>query len=213
MSDDAGWLAAGSSSTDEVRAYYEALASEYDATLERWGYTAPDHAAELTLAALGDATSAAHVLDAGCGTGLVGAALRRAGFGGRLTGVDVSAASIDVAAERKVYGTLDVADLQQALDSGDDAYDAVVCVGVLTYLPDLLRVWGEFCRVVRPGGVVVCTHRDDLWRARRADEALHTLEGDGRWTITHLSEARPYLPQHTDFGDAILVRFLVGRVR
>ena len=47
-----------------------------------------------------------HVLDAGCGTGLSGKALHAAGFR-RLTGIDISQASLDVAAQAGVYERLD----------------------------------------------------------------------------------------------------------
>ena len=37
----------------------------------------------------------------------------------------------------------------------DHSVDAVVCVGVMTYLPDVEQVWREFARVARAGGLVV----------------------------------------------------------
>ena len=210
---DGGWLASGGTSSEDVLAYYESLASDYDATLDSWGYTAPQRAADLLLSALRSDSTDRHMLDAGCGTGLVGRALRDAGFTGRLSGIDVSPQSLQLAHRRGVYDELGEGDLQRPLTAEDDTYDGVVCVGVLTYVPDVLAAWAEFCRVVRPGGAIVCTQRDDLWRSRRTDAALHALEADARWTVTHLSGGQPYLPDHADFGDEILVRYVVARVR
>ena len=95
--------------------------------------------------------SAWTVLDAGCGTGLAGQALRDAGFGGRLLGVDLSPTRSRWRAARGIYDELVLGDLQQPLPYRDDSVDAVVCVGVLTYVPDVAAIWGEFCRVDATG--------------------------------------------------------------
>ena len=210
---DHGWLVSGSTSTDDVRSYYDEQAATYDSTLASWGYDAPARVAELLLQSLPNVGPPQTVLDAGCGTGLAGQALRDAGFGGRLVGVDISSDSIALAVERGIYDELIEGDLQQPLPYHDDGVDGVVCVGVLTYLPDVATIWDEFCRVTRPGGVIVMTQRDDVWRERRCNEVLHAMERDGRWTVIHLSPPASYLPGNVDFGDEILVRYLAARVR
>ena len=212
MPDD-GWLVSGSTATDEVREYYDAQAATYDTTLASWGYEAPAHVAALLMQRLPDDGASRTVLDAGCGTGLVGQALRDAGFHGTLLGVDLSPDSVALAEARGIYGELAVGDLQQPLPYGDDSVDAVVCVGVLTYVPDVAAIWTEFCRVTRPGGVIVLTQRDDVWRERHCNEVLDGLERDGRWAVVHLSPPASYLPGNADFADEILVRYLAARVR
>jgi SAM-dependent methyltransferase len=211
------WLRAGPTSPDEVRAYYDGWAGAYDDALRSWGYDAPERAARLLLDALGSNgepdMGAACVLDAGCGTGLAGAALRAAGFGGRLIGFDLSPASLELAADRGVYDDLVVTDLQAPLRLADDAVDALLCVGVLTYVPDTEAVWREFARVVVPGGAIVCTQRADVWDERRCHASLDRLERDGTWTATHLSAPVDYMPGNADFGHAIGVRYLAARPR
>lgn len=209
---DSGWLVSGSTAADEVRRYYDAQAATYDTLLTSWGYDAPVRAATLlmqTIAGDGPRT----VLDAGCGTGLAGRALRAAGFHGALLGVDLSPDSVALAAERGIYDEVVVGDLQQPLAYTDAAVDAVMCVGVLTYVPDVAAIWGEFCRVTRAGGVIVLTQRDDIWHERRCNAILDTLERDGRWVAVHLSPPASYLPRNADFADEILVRYLAARVR
>jgi predicted TPR repeat methyltransferase len=209
---DDRWLVSGSTSSEEARGYYDELAPTYDETLASWGYEAPARVAALLMAALpvgGDQT----VLDAGCGTGLAGRALRDAGFGGRLLGVDLSPDSVALAASRGIYSEVVVGDLQRPLAYGDGSVDGVVCVGVLTYVPDVEAIWREFCRVTRPGGVIVLTQRDDIWRDRRCNDVLHDLERQERWVVTHLSPPATYLPRNADFAEEILVRYLAARVR
>jgi predicted TPR repeat methyltransferase len=210
---DDGWLVSGSTSSDEVRGYYDGQAATYDSTLASWGYDAPWRAAELLMQSLPADGASQTVLDAGCGTGLAGQALREAGFAGRLLGVDLSPDSVARAAARGIYESVVVGDLQQPLSHGDDSVDGVVCVGVLTYVPDVVAIWREFCRVTRPGGVVVLTQRDDIWRERQCNEVVHDFERDGRWVVVHLSPPASYLPGNADFGDEIRVRYLAARVR
>ena len=53
------------------------------------------------------------MLDVGCGTGLVGRALRARGYAGRIAGLDLSQASLEIAREGGAYDSLEQADLQQ----------------------------------------------------------------------------------------------------
>lgn len=212
MPDDA-WLVSGSTSIDDVRRYYDEQAPTYDSTLASWGYGAPAEAAALLMRCLSDDGVPATVLDAGCGTGLAGQALRDAGFDGELLGIDLSPDSVALADAREIYDEVAVGDLQQPLAIGDDGVDAVLCVGVLTYVPDVAAIWGEFCRVTRPGGAIVLTQRDDIWGERRCNAVLDQLERDGRWAVVHLSPPASYLPGNADFGDEILVRYLAALVR
>ena len=212
MPDDE-WLVSGSTSIEEVRGYYDGQAPTYDSTLADWGYDAPWRVAELLLGSLTEGSSLQTVLDAGCGTGLSGQALRDTGFGGRLLGVDLSPDSVALARGRGIYDEVVVGDLQRPLSYDDDSVDAVVCVGVLTYVPDVAAIWAEFCRVTRPGGGIVLTQRDDVWRERLCNDVLHELERTGGWTVVHLSPPASYLPGNADFGAAIRVRYLAARVR
>lgn len=109
--------------------------------LAAWSYRAPAVVADIVVV-----HDPASVLEVGCGTGLVGRALRAAGFAGELRGLDPSASSLEVARESGAYAALAVADLQQPLLVADDSVDAVACVGVMTYLPDVEAIWRELAR-------------------------------------------------------------------
>jgi hypothetical protein len=89
----------------------------------------------------------------------------------------------------------------------------VLCVGVLTYVPDTEAIWREFARVVAPGGAIVCTQRADVWDERRCHATLDRLERDSTWTATHLSPPVDYMPGNADFGHEIGVRYLAARTR
>ncbi len=186
------WLLQGTTDPGEVADRYDEWAETYDDDLDSWSYQAPGVVAEAVVTRQPDARA---VLDVGCGTGLVGAALRARGCEARIVGLDISQASLRIARETGAYDTLEPADLQQPLDVEDDGVDALVCAGVMTYLPDVEAVWREFARVVRSGGVVVVTQREDLWEPRSCQEIIDRLAEEGVWTALDVSGPAPYLPR------------------
>jgi predicted TPR repeat methyltransferase len=204
------WLLQGTTDPGEVAGRYDEWAESYDDDLVSWSYQAPSVTAEIVVTRVPDARS---VLDVGCGTGLVGKALRARGCAARIVGLDISQASLRVAEQSDAYDSLERADLQQPLDVKDNAVDALVCAGVMTYLPDVEAVWREFARVVRPGGIVISTQREDLWEPRRCQEVIDRLETDGVWTPLDVSGPAPYLP-HASGGMAGLgCYYLTTRIR
>lgn len=203
------WLHQGTSDPREVADRYDAWAQAYDDDLASWSYRAPAVVTETVLSRKPEAGS---VLDVGCGTGLVGRALRERGFSGRLLGLDISQASLDVAGEGGAYDSLEQADLQQRLPLEDDSVDAVVCVGVMTYLPEVEGVWREFARVARPGGLVVATQRDDLWEERECRAVVDRLRDEGVWTPVEITGPAPYLPEGYGGTAAVDCYYLTAQV-
>lgn len=203
------WLHQGPSDPGEVADRYDAWASGYDDDLASWSYRAPTVVAESVVS---HQPTAASVLDVGCGTGLVGRALRVRGFTGQILGLDISDASLEVARQSGAYASLEHADLQQPLPLPDDSVDALVCVGVMTYLPDVERVWREFARVARPGGLVVATQREDLWDDRRCRAIGEQLQDEGVWTLLEITGPAPYLPEGYGGTPAVDCYYLSARV-
>lgn len=206
---DGDWLLKGSADPAEIAAYYDQWATRYDADLDAWAYRAPDIAAA---AVMEHVPGAQIVLDAGCGTGRTGRALRSAGYRGEVHGIDVSEQSLAIARQSGAYTSVAPADLQVALAFEDDSFDALTCIGVMTYVPEVEACWREFCRVVRPGGVVVATQREDLWVPRQCQAVIDRLHADGAWEPSWVSEAESYLPANDAFSDEIGVYYLVAKV-
>ncbi len=97
---DDGWLLQGSADPADVAAYYDEWAQRYDADLDGWAYRAPAVVAGVVME---HAPQAHSVLDAGCGTGRSGRALRSAGYRRELHGIDVSEDSLAIAEQSEAY--------------------------------------------------------------------------------------------------------------
>ena len=207
---DTSWLLDNSTDAASVEQYYDDWASRYDEELSDWDYRSPDETARLLA---GYAPPSARVLDVGCGTGLSGHALVAAGFTD-IVGVDISADSLGLAAGREVYRELQQVNLKVLpTPFGDNSFDALTCVGVLTYLDDTGGTLREFCRLVKPGGHIVFTSRDDLYAERDFPTLMRALAEEKRWRSLYESPPSPYLPGNQDFGESIQVIFSVLEVR
>jgi SAM-dependent methyltransferase len=92
------------------------------------------------------------LLDAGCGAGQ--ALADAATAGAVVSGLDASAALLEVAAARVPGADLRVGDIE-ALPYGDDQFDVVSAFNAVQYASDPAVAVGELARVGRPGGRVV----------------------------------------------------------
>ncbi|MFG3259953.1 class I SAM-dependent methyltransferase [Streptomyces sp. NPDC048172] len=107
------------------------------------------------LALAGDVTGR-RVLDAGCGSGMLSAALRDRGA--VVTGIDASAGML--AQARRLLGEdadLHVADLRDPLPFDDGTFDDAAASLVLHYLEDWGPTLAELRRVLRPGGRLIAS--------------------------------------------------------
>jgi SAM-dependent methyltransferase len=94
------------------------------------------------------------VLDAGCGAG--GACVEADKIGSEITGLDASAALLDVARRRLPNARFQEGDIE-SLPFGDSEFDAVIAVNSVLYASDASQATKELARVTRPEGQVVIT--------------------------------------------------------
>jgi SAM-dependent methyltransferase len=98
-------------------------------------------------------------LDAACGTGRHAAYL--ASLGHTVIGVDSSPGMLARAREKIPHAEFHEADLNE-LPLPAAAVDLVVCAIALVHLPDITCPFGEFARVLRPGGHLVVSDQCGL---------------------------------------------------
>ncbi|KAI8664375.1 Methyltransf-11 domain-containing protein [Fusarium keratoplasticum] len=169
-----------SSSVAETLATYESWAESYNEDIDKEEYTAPEIASDYVFKHMGSQkiTSAA-ILDAGCGTGLVGQHLAKRGAT-QLDGIDLSPGMLQVARRTGIYRSLSVADLSQRLEIPGQSYDVVVCVGTLTQGHVGPGAFDSFVRVVKPGGLIVATVRESVWQKNGYEDKVKALDEEGK---------------------------------
>lgn len=95
------------------------------------------------------------VLDAGCGTGLVGTLLRNRSS--RLIGVDLSASMLERAKRKNVYDELHKGDLLSFMQARPPSFDVVTCAATLIHFGDLGPPFAAARSALRTGGALVFT--------------------------------------------------------
>ena len=187
----------------ELKERYDQWANDYDTELEEsYGWRSPRIASGFVNKYV---SKKGRILDAGAGTGLVGCCLHKLGYTD-LVAIDLSEEMLRKARNKKVYKELHKMDLGETLNFPDEAFDAVVCVGVLTYghaPPSSLR---EMIRVTRPGGHVVFSLRTDAYEHLGFKVVQAALESGGSWKLVEISDPhQPFARKDLDVHHRIWV--------
>lgn len=155
-----------------VTRLYDDYADRFDEHLDSIDYHVPSLIREAILDVAAEEKPAWRVLDLGCGTGQCGQAVRS--LASSLTGVDLSPRMIAKGRERGIYDSLTVGNIEEALDSSEDAYDLIVAGDVFIYFGDLSKVLAGCVRALRPGGLLA-------FSVETAEEGGYRLRPTGRY--------------------------------
>ena len=168
---------AGALSRAYVRALFEGYAGRFEGHLvQGLGYCGPA-LMRAALDALPEAPQRfAAALDLGCGTGLMGQAVRDRVD--TLAGVDLSPAMLRLARAKGLYDRLEEGDLAGFLGAEpESSADLCLAADVFIYLADLGPVLAGIARVLRPGGWAAFTVQSP---ERPSHEGV-VLGADGRY--------------------------------
>ncbi|EME44438.1 hypothetical protein DOTSEDRAFT_34872 [Dothistroma septosporum NZE10] len=201
---------------------YEEWAQSYDADLESSSYASPQFAVAAVAKHIDNDSGHLKILDAGCGTGLVGLHVSRSPLasspGFTIDGLDLSPGMLAIARQKSIYHDLDPADLSKPIERVDGSYRVITCVGTLTKGHVGPKVINEFVRVVSQGGLVVATVHEEVWESagyRHVVEALEKqemvevvgteemgfVEGDQRQGDAYIDTPHTILHVGTTLGD------------
>ncbi len=148
-------------------AYVRTLFDQYAGRFDRELVEALHYSGPALLAAALEKTAGERrfnrTLDLGCGTGLMGEAVRARTE--ELVGVDLSENMVETARRKQIYDRLAVSDLAYFLAAEPEAFELILAADVFVYLPDLKPVCAAVAHKLSPGGLFAFT--------------VETHEGDG----------------------------------
>lgn len=176
---------------ERVKEFYEDWAKNYNIDTTGSDYTGPRIAAKLLDQHL--TLKDSELLDAGCGTGLVGAELQALGYI-NVDGFDLSDSMVELAAAtgayRQVLGSID---MMRATESYPAAsYDAVLSVGVFTLghvPPEALKV---LLGLTRAGGLLVISTRTHYYDQTNFQQVVDELTTSQQAELIQLIKDAPY---------------------
>jgi predicted TPR repeat methyltransferase len=183
---------------EQTRQHYRSWAATYDQEVAGDnGYAQPRRVAE-TVSRLAPSHSC-RILDAGCGSGLSGLALKEAGFSA-IDGCDFSPEMLEKSLEKGCYDTLFEANLNVGMPNiADAAYQIVTCVGVFSFGHVFPDACDELVRILQPGGHLVIALNEQYWNKGDLAAKIAQLETAGTLDM-YEKQYGEHLPGHNVKG-------------
>ena len=167
--------------TKDIMKYYDDWSKEnkYDKDMLDWNYTGPKE----TVAVLKKYAPSKDIkiLDAGCGTGLVGIELKKYGFS-NIDGADLSQKLLNLV-PKGYYNKLEQVDLNKPLKVENNIYDIVMCVGTFTFGHVKPPALDEFIRIIKKKGLICFTINEGIYEEYGFDKKIKELSNNKSWTV------------------------------
>ena len=165
----------------EVEDYYDewTVENKYDKDMVDWNYSGPQET--VALFAKHTKVKDIKILDAGCGTGLVGVELKKNGFQ-NFDGADFSQKMLDLIPEN-IYENLFKIDLNKKIDIKDNTYDGITCVGTFTFGHVNPPALDEMVRISKTGSLICFTINIGIYEEYGFDKKIKELEDKNSWKI------------------------------
>ena len=128
------------------------------------------------------------ILDAGCGTGLVGIELKKYGFS-NIEGVDFSQDMLDLI-PKNIYKKIEKVDLNKPLKFNTDMYDVVVCVGTFTYGHVKPQALDELVRIIKNKGLICFTINEGVYEKYAFDNKIKELTNNKSWKVKEFFKSK-----------------------
>ena len=121
------------------------------------------------------------ILDAGCGTGLVGIELKKNGYT-NIEGVDFSQNMLDLI-PKDIYKKTEKIDLNKPLKFKKNIYDVVMCVGTFTYGHVKPQALNELIRITNSGGLICFSINEGIFEKYGFDKKIKELSKSKLWSV------------------------------
>ena len=167
--------------SEELLKYYKDWAdnNKYNKDMVVWNYTAPQETVSILKKYAFDKNF--KILDAGCGTGLVGIELKKYGYS-NIEGVDFSQNMLDLVPQG-IYKKIEKIDLNKPLKFKDNMYDILMCVGTFTYGHVKPKALDEFIRITKNRGLICFTINEGIYEEYGFDKKIKELSDNKTWNV------------------------------
>ena len=167
--------------TEEVMKYYDewGIKNKYDQDMVDWNYTGPKETVTTFIKYAKDKNI--KILDAGCGTGLVGIELKKYNFL-NIDGMDLSKKLLDLVPQG-YYQNLDQVDLNKIIKVKNDTYDAIMCVGTFTFGHVKPHALDEFIRISKNKSLICFTINEGIYEEYGFDKKIDELKKNKSWDV------------------------------
>lgn len=176
---------------------YDDWAKEYDSDL--WGSGNPHIAIAVGMVGRHVPDRQALILDAGCGTGIMGEMLSHLGYE-RVEGLDASRGMLDVAARKGCYTALHQKLLGAEIELPEIAYDAINASGVLTHGHAPPESLDGMLSIAKPGAPIIFSISKIAVEEGGFGDKMAALEAAGRWSPVDRSRAFRTYPFSDDMA-------------
>ena len=157
---------------------------QFNKDMIEWNYQAPQNTVKLFNQHTPNKNI--NILDAGCGSGLVGIELQKYGYT-KITGADFSQEMLSLIPQ-SIYQKLELIDLNEKLKYKDNLYDAITCVGTFTYGHVKAHALNELIRVLKKEGLICFTINEGVYLEYQFDKKMEQLSNDNLWQIINFSK-------------------------
>ena len=166
---------------EELLKYYQDWTNnnKYNKDMVDWNYIAPQETVSVLKKYALKKNS--KILDAGCGTGLVGIELKKYGYL-NIDGVDFSQNMLDLVPQG-IYKKIEKVDLNKLLKFKDNTYDIVMCVGTFTYGHVKPKALDELIRITKNKGLICFTINEGIYEDYGFDNKIKELSSNKSWNI------------------------------
>jgi len=168
-------------SPEEILKYYQdwTKKDKYKQDMIDLNYVAPKETVSVLKKYVKD--NNCKILDAGCGTGLVGVELKKCGYSD-IDGVDFSQDMLDLI-PKNIYKKIEKVDLNKPLKFNANVYDVITCVGTFTYGHVKPPALDELIRIIKNKGLICFTINEGVYEKYGFDSKIKELTNNNSWNI------------------------------
>ena len=173
---------------EKLLKYYQDWAdnNKYNKDMVDWNYIAPYEA--VTILKKYAFNKNFRILDAGCGTGLVGVELKKSGYS-NIEGVDFSQSMLDLIPQN-IYKKIEKIDLNKTLKFKDNMYDVLMCVGTFTYGHVKPKALDELIRITKNRGLICFTINEGIYEEYGFDKKIKELSDKKYWNVKEFFKSK-----------------------